>query len=91
MRRQDDTMAAFSSRGPTMYDYLAKPDLVAPGFGTVSLADPLSAFYTTKAQFLLRRPAVARLHAVSHAERHQHGGAGRGRHRRADAAGQSRR
>ena len=29
--RQDDTIAAFSSRGPTMYDYDAKPDLVAPG------------------------------------------------------------
>jgi serine protease AprX len=51
--RQDDTMAAFSSRGPTMYDYAAKPDLVAPGYGTISLADPLSAFFTTKADFLL--------------------------------------
>ena len=48
VRRQDDTMAAFSSRGPTMYDYAAKPDLVAPGYGTVSLADPLSSFYTTR-------------------------------------------
>ena len=54
VRRQDDTMAGFSSRGPTMYDYAAKPDLVAPGYGTVSLSDPLSAFYTTKAQFLLQ-------------------------------------
>jgi serine protease AprX len=54
VRRQDDTMAGFSSRGPTMYDYAAKPDLVAPGYGTISLADPLSAFYTTKAQFLLQ-------------------------------------
>ncbi|HEX8028313.1 MAG TPA: S8 family serine peptidase [Vicinamibacterales bacterium] len=52
--RQDDTMASFSSRGPTRYDYLAKPDLVAPGFGTVSLSDPLSSFYTTKAEFLLQ-------------------------------------
>ena len=51
--RQDDTMAAFSSRGPTMYDYAAKPDLVAPGYGTISLTDPLSLFYTSKAQFLL--------------------------------------
>jgi serine protease AprX len=54
VRRQDDTMAAFSSRGPTMIDYLAKPDLVAPGTGTVSLANPLSAFYTTKSQYLLQ-------------------------------------
>jgi serine protease AprX len=51
--RQDDTMASFSSRGPTMYDYAAKPDLVAPGFGTVSLSDPVSKFYTTKSSFLL--------------------------------------
>ncbi|MDP2054590.1 MAG: S8 family serine peptidase [Acidobacteriota bacterium] len=54
VRRQDDTMAAFSSRGPTMIDYDAKPDLVAPGTGTVSLANPLSAFYTTKSQYLLQ-------------------------------------
>jgi serine protease AprX len=52
--RQDDTMASFSSRGPTMYDYAAKPDLVAPGYGTISMSDPLSSFYTTKAPFLLQ-------------------------------------
>jgi serine protease AprX len=51
--RQDDTIAAFSSRGPTMYDFDVKPDLVAPGHGTVSLSDPVSLFYTTKAQYLL--------------------------------------
>jgi serine protease AprX len=38
--RADDTMAAFSSRGPTYLDWAAKPDLVAPGVGTVSLAAP---------------------------------------------------
>jgi serine protease AprX len=51
--RSDDTMATFSSRGPTYLDWSAKPDLVAPGVGTVSLTDPASTFYTTKAQFLL--------------------------------------
>ena len=51
--RSDDTVASFSSRGPTYLDHAAKPDLLAPGHGTVSLADPLSAFYTTKAQFLI--------------------------------------
>ena len=51
--RADDTMANFSSRGPTYLDWSAKPDLVAPGVGTVSLTDPTSTFYTTKAQFLL--------------------------------------
>lgn len=52
--RQDDTIASYSSRGPTMHDYIAKPDLVAPGTGTISLSDPVSAFYTTKSQFLLQ-------------------------------------
>ena len=50
--RGDDAVASFSSRGPSYLDYAAKPDLLAPGHGTVSLADPLSAFYTTKAPFL---------------------------------------
>lgn len=31
--RRDDTVSDFSSRGPTWYDALAKPDLVAPGHG----------------------------------------------------------
>ncbi|MXG60651.1 S8 family serine peptidase, partial [Escherichia coli] len=29
--RRDDVVASFSSKGPTMYDRLAKPDIVAPG------------------------------------------------------------
>jgi serine protease AprX len=54
VRRQDDTIAPFSSRGPTRFDYAAKPDLVAPGYGIISLTDPLSSFYTSKAQYLLQ-------------------------------------
>ena len=50
--RRDDTLAAYSSRGPTMIDFAAKPDLVAPGTGTVSLSDPLSKMYIDKTQFL---------------------------------------
>jgi subtilisin family serine protease len=46
-------MANFSSRGPTMIDFAAKPDLVAPGTGTVSLADKGSLLYMTKAAYLL--------------------------------------
>jgi serine protease AprX len=53
LTRNDDTMAAYSSSGPTMVDFEAKPDLVAPGTGTVSLAVPGSTFYSTKAQYLL--------------------------------------
>jgi serine protease AprX len=51
--RADDTMAAFSSHGPTAKDYLAKPDVVATGVGIVSLAVPGSTFYTTRPTYLL--------------------------------------
>jgi serine protease AprX len=51
--RRDDKMALYSSRGPTMIDFVAKPDLVAPGTGTVSLAAANSLFYLTKPSFLL--------------------------------------
>jgi hypothetical protein len=51
--RSDDTMASFSSAGPSYIDFEAKPDLVAPGTGTVSLAAPGSTFYTTKSAYLL--------------------------------------
>jgi serine protease AprX len=53
LTRNDDTMAAFSSSGPTFIDFDSKPDLVAPGTGTISLATPGSTFYTSKAAFLL--------------------------------------
>ena len=45
--RKDDTMAAFSSRGPTAIDFAVKPDLVAPGVGIESLSDPGRTFYAT--------------------------------------------
>jgi|KBSSwiStaDraftv2_1062776.scaffolds.fasta_scaffold82433_2 serine protease AprX len=51
--RGDDTVAAFSSRGPTLIDAAAKPDLVAPGVGLESLSNPESAFYATRASALL--------------------------------------
>ena len=53
LTRSDDQMAGYSSSGPTAIDFGAKPDLVAPGTGTVSLAVPGSHFYATKAAFLL--------------------------------------
>src|SRR6185295_1040960 len=53
LTRYDDTMASFSSSGPTFIDFDSKPDLVAPGVGTVSLATPGSTFYASKAQYLL--------------------------------------
>ncbi|HKB10262.1 MAG TPA: S8 family peptidase [Vicinamibacterales bacterium] len=53
LTRSDDEMAPFSSAGPSYLDYEAKPDLVAPGVGTVSLAVPGSTFYMLKSQFLV--------------------------------------
>jgi len=53
LKRNDDEMAPFSSAGPSFIDFAAKPDLVAPGTGTVSLAVPGSAFYATKAEYLV--------------------------------------
>jgi serine protease AprX len=35
-RRDDDRVASFSSRGPTWFDGIAKPDVVAPGINVVS-------------------------------------------------------
>jgi serine protease AprX len=51
--RADDTIAGFSSRGPSAIDYAAKPDLVAPGVGIESLSDPDSALYISYAPYLL--------------------------------------
>ena len=44
--RDGDAVAAFSSRGPTWFDALAKPDVVAPGVHLVSNTDTSSYLYT---------------------------------------------
>jgi serine protease AprX len=51
--RGDDTVAAFSSRGPTWIDFSAKPDVVAPGVGIESLTDPHSLLYAELQNYLL--------------------------------------
>jgi len=38
--RVDDTVASYSSKGPTLLDHVVKPDLVAPGNRIISLASP---------------------------------------------------
>jgi subtilisin family serine protease len=43
--RSDDSVALFSSRGPSYIDNAAKPDLVAPGVGIESLADGSSLLF----------------------------------------------
>ena len=35
--RLDDSVASYSSKGPTLIDHIVKPDLVAPGNNVVSL------------------------------------------------------
>jgi serine protease AprX len=52
--RVDDKMGSYSSRGPSALDFHAKPDLVAPGTGVVSLADATSLMYATKAPYLMK-------------------------------------
>ena len=44
----DDTVAAFSSLGPSAIDLVSKPDLVAPGVGIESLADPGSTLFRSR-------------------------------------------
>ncbi len=45
----DDTIAPFSSLGPSLIDLVAKPDMVAPGVGIESLADNGSTLFRARA------------------------------------------
>ena len=51
--RSDDEMGMHSSRGPTAVDFSAKPDVVAPGTGTVRRRLDQGKFYVTKALSLV--------------------------------------
>src|ERR1700732_5240829 len=55
--RVDDTIASYSSKGPTLVDHLVKPDLVAPGNRIVSLRATGSTLDKNYAQFQVA-PAV---------------------------------
>jgi hypothetical protein len=72
-RRGDDTIGPFSSRGPSWIDFAAKPDIVSPGVGIESLAEPWTTLYGRYSAYLLpgSDPWFAR----------------RRRHRRIDARG----
>jgi subtilisin family serine protease len=50
MRGAEETVAPFSSRGPTPFDFAPKPDLLAPGVGLVSLSEPGSTLYQSRPQ-----------------------------------------
>jgi len=45
--RVDDTIASYSSKGPSLIDHIVKPDLVAPGNRIVSLESPGSTLALT--------------------------------------------
>ena len=51
--RSDDSVARFSSRGPTRVDRAMKPDLVAYGVGIESLSDRASTLYGLYPDYLL--------------------------------------
>ena len=80
--RSDDTIAPYSSRGPSAFDMGVKPDVVAPGTRLVSLEAQnsyLSLHYPTLAHRRLRQERVLP------PERHEHVDGGRERRRRAAA------
>ena len=80
--RDDDTVTTYSSRGPTRYDMVLKPDVVAPGNKIVSLegGGVVSRRHVSVAP--RRRQRHQRLFDD---ERHQHG-RGDGQRRRGAAA-----
>ncbi len=47
--RADDLIATYSSKGPTLYDHVVKPDIVAPGNQLVSVLSTTSAALFTTA------------------------------------------
>jgi len=51
LARSDDSVAVFSSRGPTKFDYFVKPDVLAPGYQIASLAAPGSTLATKYPNF----------------------------------------
>jgi serine protease AprX len=52
--RSDDEVASYSSKGPTMWDHLVKPDLVAPGNKILGLAAPGSTLVREHPSWLCR-------------------------------------
>lgn len=57
-QRSDDTVASYSSKGPTLVDHIVKPDLVAPGNRIISLFSPNSTIGNSYPTFTLA-PSVS--------------------------------
>jgi len=51
----DDVLTWYSSKGPSLVDFVVKPDLVAPGTAIVSLRDPGSYLDKTFHQYTLKQ------------------------------------
>ena len=80
--RDDDTIATYSSNGPTRFELGLKPDVVAPGNKIVSLEAPAPRWLRRLSGAARRRQRRQCLHDD---ERHQHGGRHGQRRRRAAA------
>lgn len=57
--RSDDEIASYSSKGPTAFDHIVKPDIVAPGNEVVSTQAPDAALLTTSTDVLMGEYAYA--------------------------------
>ena len=84
--RSDDTVAPFSSRGPTRYDMVIKPDVVAPGARIVSAEAEGSYLSRTFPDRHVTGDGPRRVHA---AVRHEHVRRRRQRHGGAAARGEA--
>ena len=73
-----ETIASYSSKGPTTYDHVVKPDIMAPGNGIVSLAAPGATLEGSYPGDVIN--GTRRQQRLLQTERHQHGDA-RGRRR----------
>jgi len=82
--RGDDAVASYSSKGPTAFDHVVKPDLMAPGNSVVSLLSPYSQL--PKKYSAVELYSFSRIHAV---ERDQHGYTSGQRRGRSDDPGRS--
>jgi serine protease AprX len=72
-----ETLASYSSKGPTTYDHVVKPDLTAPGNDIVSLAAPGATLEARISSGTGHRQRWQQ--RLLHPERHEHGNAGRGK------------
>ena len=63
--RSDDRIPDYSSAGPTWYDAMVKPDVVAPGHNIVAVAAKQGAIYKAYPQLLAADPDYIRLSGTS--------------------------